>query len=85
MTTSLVQNQNHGWRAFSDPHMLQPDTPKDHERIWVWRKNWVSPRLVAVCDIDPVMNETGLLWKPEHARTSEPGAWILPDMPEQRS
>lgn len=59
-----------GFMAWHDPYHVMLDSPYNHDRVWIWRKEWPEPHLVVVRDLNEAMNVMGLLWRP----VDQPGA-----------
>jgi hypothetical protein len=58
-----LEPYSRGWRDWYSPYGMSFE-PYEHEKVWIWRREWEAPSLVVPRGLDPQMNVIGLLWKP---------------------
>src|SRR6476620_3170550 len=57
------------WRDWIGSHQIlqmagRGDLPSDYPMLWIMRNGWDKPKAISPREIPPMMNVSGLRWKP---------------------
>lgn len=53
-----------GWLPVHDPFRIQKKRPEDYPEVEMMRAGWPQPKKTPWKEIHPLMNVSGLYWRP---------------------